>query len=315
MITKMKLVYDLNLIKCPACGGNVSSRLICRQCGYKIKVQNDIWVFDEFLTDNMRRENDVNKKDIKKTKNLSFSKYYSKCILNSANWHLANDIIRRLIKTNVLNKDAKFLELGCAYGWLTYMVSKHTNNTYKTDISYEYLNKLKTPSFLIPMQNIDKIIKPNSFDIIWANAAIHHCPDLDAVFKSIKSILKKNGLFILSNELITGLWEKNKKNIEIKNAGCQDMPYHLHNYFLNANKYFTVRLFVPNTIIYYFLNPEKIPTSYKRKIFFFMKKLKLDNIFIFLLKFKLFQLLYLISAELFGAHVLIFCKNNKDKSL
>ncbi|MBU1201208.1 MAG: methyltransferase domain-containing protein [Nanoarchaeota archaeon] len=248
----------------------------------------------------MLREDNLNKEIIKN------SKKFRKEIINKKGIFSVKKIIKRIKKDKKINKNSVVLELGGANGWLSEIVSKETSNVYNTDISFCFLKYGKIPSFLIPMNKIDKIFKKESFDIVWVNAALHHCENLDEVFKAVKYVLKKKGIFIISNELIVGKIIKNPDVKKANEAGAQDYPYQLSHYVNTSKKYLKTSIFLPDDLDYFIKNPQVIQTGYKRIIFRLIKKVgffRLKDTF-------LFKKIYLAFGELFGAPVLIICEND-----
>lgn len=304
----------LKLLKCPRCGTYFKDKLNCSKCKYTLKVDGKIWIFDEFLTEEMKREDEVNRKITDPT---MIKKGYAlddmTIIEGERNVFVIEKTIETLKSRGLLKSRMITLELGGARGWLTYILSKYVKKAYYIDISHCFMEHSRNISFLIPMQDLNKVFRKESFDLVWVNASLHHCDNLDIVFKNVLDILKKEGSFIITNDLIVGLCEFHKKDIDsAKKEGAQDKIYHMYDYVRSARRSgFDVSIEVPPDIPYYYLeHVDEIKTPLKRFLFKVCKKIGILQ----LTNARLFRNLYIPFANLLGSQVTFICRKiNRDK--
>jgi trans-aconitate 2-methyltransferase len=101
---------------------------------------------------------------------------------------------------NMLEKtpSPRVIDLGCGTGELTAELHQHlkAKETIGTDSSQEMLNKAKafeSPSVHFEKSDIESWNAPESFDIIFSNAALQWCNDHKKIFAALKKSLRKNG--------------------------------------------------------------------------------------------------------------------------
>jgi ubiquinone/menaquinone biosynthesis C-methylase UbiE len=103
-----------------------------------------------------------------------------------------------------INRNAKYLDIGCGDGRKTNLISKIFNikkhNVYGTDIEIwgPYLSNKKFNfdfKYILKNEKLDYL--DNSFDMITCILTLHHIKNLDVIISEIHRILKPNGIFIL----------------------------------------------------------------------------------------------------------------------
>ncbi len=103
-------------------------------------------------------------------------------------------------------KGKEILEIGCGGGQCTVYFAKKGAKVTGVDLSEEQLkfakkladkHKVDIKFIQGSFQNLSKF-KSNSKDIVFSAYALQYSPDLLEVFKQVKRILKKNGLFVFS---------------------------------------------------------------------------------------------------------------------
>ncbi len=103
-----------------------------------------------------------------------------------------------------LNKNAKFLDLGCDDGAFTKTISQKicTNNVYGIEIVDSEIKKAKKNKIKVFKKDLNKKLpfRDSFFDIIHANQVIEHINNIDVFMLEIKRVLKKGGYAIISTE-------------------------------------------------------------------------------------------------------------------
>jgi trans-aconitate 2-methyltransferase len=101
---------------------------------------------------------------------------------------------------NMLEKtpSPRVIDLGCGTGELTAELHRYldANETLGVDSSEEMLNKAKafaTANLHFENANIQNWSQPESYDVIFSNAAVQWCTDHKKIFGALKTSLKKNG--------------------------------------------------------------------------------------------------------------------------
>ena len=125
-------------------------------------------------------------------------------------------VVNRLLSPPKLKNDAKILDVGAGSGFFTIKVaeklSQHLTEVsfYTMDITPAMLKVLARKAtnivpFLGIAENITESIKharkylniPEKFDAIFSTLTLHHCLDIEKVFRSIRNVLKNNGKAIV----------------------------------------------------------------------------------------------------------------------
>jgi len=97
----------------------------------------------------------------------------------------------------VLNKETTLLDVGCGNGFFTYYFNKICDVS-GVDYSEKLLkmNPVKK-TFLMNAKKLE--FENNSFDIVFANALLHHVDDIDQVLKEMKRLSKKYVIILDAN--------------------------------------------------------------------------------------------------------------------
>jgi 2-polyprenyl-3-methyl-5-hydroxy-6-metoxy-1,4-benzoquinol methylase len=104
------------------------------------------------------------------------------------------------LKRKGVSRSAKIIDVGCGTGeLLLYLQSQGYQSLYGNDISEMMLkiasNKVKNGVFF--HGSINKVQIPEKFDFIIITEALHHIPDLELTFESLKKLLNPNGEIVL----------------------------------------------------------------------------------------------------------------------
>lgn len=134
----------------------------------------------------------------------------------------------RVIKKHINKKDV-ILDYGCGPGTFSIKLSYLTNNkVYGVDITKNFIKLCRKNIEFYKIKNIHPILlkdnklpfKKNFFDKIVIIDVLHHLEDIEANFKEIYRVLKKNGKLIIYEPnkynpaiAFTHLIEKNERGI------------------------------------------------------------------------------------------------------
>jgi SAM-dependent methyltransferase len=125
-------------------------------------------------------------------------------------------IVSRMLAPPLLKADSKILDVGAGSGYFTInvanLIQRHSPQTsfYAMDITPAMLSTIvrkttKITPFLGVAENVKDSIKfarkyvevPDKFDVIFSTLTLHHCPDVERVFRSLKGVLEKDGKVII----------------------------------------------------------------------------------------------------------------------
>tara|TARA_Y100000034_G_scaffold134449_1_gene202932 strand:+ start:1429 stop:2178 length:750 start_codon:yes stop_codon:yes gene_type:complete len=97
-------------------------------------------------------------------------------------------------------KGKKILDFGCGTGIYAKLLTKKGAKVKGFDISPEMIRiaKIENPKLDLKVGSGYKIPFKEQFDIVLAPLVLHYLKDWNKVFKQIKKVLKKNGIFIFS---------------------------------------------------------------------------------------------------------------------
>ena len=105
------------------------------------------------------------------------------------------------------------LDLGAGLGWTTAMFARAGCRCVLVDIYSTVLEAGRCfagngPYFDRLLADMSRLpLRPGGFDAVFANAAIHHTPDLDATLREAARVLKPGGWLMFVNEPVVGRWE------------------------------------------------------------------------------------------------------------
>ncbi|MCZ9888779.1 class I SAM-dependent methyltransferase [Brachyspira hyodysenteriae] len=121
----------------------------------------------------------------------------------------------------------KLLDIGCGTGYLINMLKKYkaTAEFYGLDLSEEMINiskskNIKDAEFILGSAN--KLpFNDNTFDIVTCIQSFHHYPYPDEAMKEVYRVLKKGGIYILSDTVVGGIaaWIDNNILFKIMKSG------------------------------------------------------------------------------------------------
>lgn len=129
---------------------------------------------------------------------------------------IIDTIIDHLLSSPKLRADAKILDVGAGTGYFTIKIANRLHqhfpqaSFYAMDITPTMLSILaEKADYIIPFlgvaENIASSIRfarryvevPDKFDAIFSTLMLHHCINVERVFKSIKDVLKNNGKAVI----------------------------------------------------------------------------------------------------------------------
>ena len=98
----------------------------------------------------------------------------------------------------------KLLDIGCGTGYLINMLSKESDGIfYGIDISTEMLNQARAKNIknatFVEGRSDEIPFDENEFDIVTCSQSFHHYPETDKPMQEAKRVLKKGGLYIISD--------------------------------------------------------------------------------------------------------------------
>lgn len=146
--------------------------------------------------------------------NINEDEFYENLFINHPSWNTKEpnnderkrwEIIESFIKDEQRNKsDLKILDLGCGRGWLSNLLSQYGTVTGLEPVKkvVEYAKSIFPNINFISgtMDELFRLNKQNSFDIIVSSEVIEHIEDDDKLefVKNINRLLKTNGECIIS---------------------------------------------------------------------------------------------------------------------
>lgn len=123
---------------------------------------------------------------------------------NNFTYRILIDVINRYLKNR-----AYILDIGCGAGTLSFYVSNLGNKVLGIDISKKAIEECKKSAKKMKLKNVRFIQAefPNfsfstKFDTVIFTEVVEHLPDDTSALKKIYSILKKDGLLIISTPSI-----------------------------------------------------------------------------------------------------------------
>ncbi len=126
------------------------------------------------------------------------------------------------------------LDIGAGMAWTTAMLADHGCRAIAMDISTLYLPRSR---FLLDESRyFDRVFADmTSFpvasarcDLVFANAALHHSPDLAATFREIARVLKPGGRGVLVNEPVVGRFERKRVAAFGKEESADGINEHIY---------------------------------------------------------------------------------------
>jgi len=129
---------------------------------------------------------------------------------------------------------ATVLDLGGGLGWTSAMFARAGCRCVLVDIYSTVLeagrcfaeNGVYFDRLLADMSNLP--LKTASFDAVFANAAVHHTPDLEATMRHVGRVLKPGGRVLFVNEPVVGRCERRRPaefGAEYREQGIRERAY------------------------------------------------------------------------------------------
>jgi SAM-dependent methyltransferase len=126
------------------------------------------------------------------------------------------------------------LDLGAGLGWTTAMFARAGCRCVAVDVfpTVARCHRIYADSgvsfdtLLADMGDLP--LASGQFDCVFANAAIHHSPDLDHTMQEIARVLKPGGLVLFANEPVVGRWERRRVaqfGLEDRARGIRERAY------------------------------------------------------------------------------------------
>lgn len=316
----------LSILKCK-CGVSdlvkKKNLLSCSNCNQKYPINKGIFNFLEKTSEIVSTEIEENKelqkqrqdKDDTWILNLPLVEDFGNIKFSKVNEGYFENF--RWVLNNMDLKNKIVLDLGAGTCWTTNMLAKKGAECVAVDISVEKFVGLESAEvyFKYDKTFFDRVLSDmdvlpfinNSFDIVFANAAMHHATNLKKTLAEIKRVLKPNGLFVATNEPCSGILNFSKK-VNPKRAqkagmhipkGWNERIYSLYNYWgvLKQNDLSPRFIIPPSTKI--LLKNVEFVKSYKKWI---------GKIAVHFLDYKLFKKMYWIGAFIFGAPLIIIAE-------
>jgi ubiquinone/menaquinone biosynthesis C-methylase UbiE len=97
-----------------------------------------------------------------------------------------------------LPENAKILDAGGGTGILSESLRKRSDFVVCLDLSFDMLSKIRTDIVRLCSDMENTAIKDGIFDVVVCRGSLHHLNDLRSGLKEIWRVLKKDGLFLMS---------------------------------------------------------------------------------------------------------------------
>lgn len=135
------------------------------------------------------------------------------------NW-FKTQILPDFLSLQFINNNKKLLDVGCAFGYFTKLLSENFNETLGIDFSENRINYAKTHEnaklkFKLADLTADNFVETinNSYDILFTSAVIQHIDKnlIPKVLKNLYNIAAPGAYFVMYDELAPvsqGLWER-----------------------------------------------------------------------------------------------------------
>jgi 2-polyprenyl-3-methyl-5-hydroxy-6-metoxy-1,4-benzoquinol methylase len=139
--------------------------------------------------------------------NLDFNKGYSE---RDINWMKSN-LIPRIKNLASENMSKSCLDVGCAYGYFTKVLSESFDQTYGVDLStnrIEYAKKYETNSIKFVQSDLTESFAskfPVKFDFMFTNAVLPHIPlrFKSDVFRNLAEVANTGCIFVMYDGLLS----------------------------------------------------------------------------------------------------------------
>ena len=185
MAKKIKTVKNRN---CPICNNNKGQYIINLKNTDLLRCSKCTIVFAD-IKENIVLEKNVYDKE-------TFYRYLQKEHFITAAYY---DFLLNKITKHFKTKNIKMLEFGCGSGQFLLRAKKKGIDTYGSDFSPYSEMAAKEFNLNIETKNIfETEYEENSFDVIISHATYEHVYDLNKITEKLSTLLKKDGLMIIS---------------------------------------------------------------------------------------------------------------------
>lgn len=187
----------LELLACPACGGDITPRYTCASCERPFSAPDG--VFDLRLpaderTETVRRFYEV----------APFPGYRERDTLSGLRARADRSEFARLLD-RAIPGDAKVLEVGCGTGQMSLYLARARRTVIGADLTRPSLllaagaaRRFGVDQALFVETDLNRPgLKPGAFDVVYCSGVLHHTPDPKAAFRSIVGLAKPGGLVVI----------------------------------------------------------------------------------------------------------------------
>jgi len=120
--------------------------------------------------------------------------------------------LRFLEKTQVLQKEFKFLEIGSGTGGLLHFLLQQGYDIQGVEINPEVIQKSRALYGKLPLFLIDSVLLPfpnEAFDVVMSFDVFEHIPDSDGHLREVYRVLKPGGYYLLQtpNKYVNTVFE------------------------------------------------------------------------------------------------------------
>ncbi len=156
-------------------------------------------------------------------------------------------------------KGGRYLDVGCAFGFLIREVTSFFDETYGCDVSQYAIERAKkvVPASELKVIDLDKTFPypKEYFDVVTAFDILEHTANLDKNFEKISASVKAKGYLIVSLPIanwprkLFGFLDKDKSHISIPNERDFIKIAGKNGFFILKRKHFTPAPFfikIPN---------------------------------------------------------------------
>ena len=187
----------LELLACPSCGGEVTTRLACKGCGRSFAAPGgvpDLRLPTDDRTEAVRRFYEV----------APFPGYRERDTLSSLRARVDRSEFARLLD-RAIPGDAKVLEVGCGTGQMSLYLARARRTVIGADLTRPSLllaagaaRRFGVDQALFIETDLNQPgLKPGAFDVVYCSGVLHHTPDPRAAFGSIVKLAKPGGLIVV----------------------------------------------------------------------------------------------------------------------
>ncbi|MCF8367446.1 MAG: methyltransferase domain-containing protein [Bacteroidales bacterium] len=194
----------INVLICPKCKSAdlrfAKDEAFCNNCGQHFPVVDGFFNFD------WQPRSNSNLKDLVTNANEelhdSYADYYEKSDLNQVFTEESFLHTEKLLSESAKKYGKeRLLDLGCGTGFIINVSQKHFDEIYGIDVSRKSLKLAsKYNAHLVCGSVYSTPFSNDSFNVITANATLHHLYDFHAFFEEVYRILKPGGVLLIDHD-------------------------------------------------------------------------------------------------------------------